>query len=192
VYNLRVADFHTYFVGCDEWGFSVWAHNATYGEQVGEAPSAMLKSIRRKFEMKGIADNPTWNELWQQSIDTLISRPNNVVKRFMEGKMKPTDTVEKVFDAVKGEFKAQAKAGGVKLPEEPIHHWNWNKEDFPHQVIEPENLFFTPDRLHNANNQGIGANGVHQTLQDAGLHPTVDPIPDRFVRPVSAVRWRLQ
>ena len=27
VYNFRVADFHTYFVGCDEWGFSVWAHN---------------------------------------------------------------------------------------------------------------------------------------------------------------------
>jgi YD repeat-containing protein len=28
VYNLRVADYHTYFVGSDEWGFSVWAHNA--------------------------------------------------------------------------------------------------------------------------------------------------------------------
>src|SRR5262249_23944282 len=28
VYNVRVADFHTYFVGCEEWGFSVWAHNA--------------------------------------------------------------------------------------------------------------------------------------------------------------------
>lgn len=28
VYNLRVADDHTYFVGCEEWGFSVWAHNA--------------------------------------------------------------------------------------------------------------------------------------------------------------------
>jgi hypothetical protein len=27
VYNLRVADFHTYFVGDDDWGFSVWAHN---------------------------------------------------------------------------------------------------------------------------------------------------------------------
>src|SRR6266404_1401581 len=27
VYNLRVAEFNTYFVGCDEWGFSVWAHN---------------------------------------------------------------------------------------------------------------------------------------------------------------------
>lgn len=31
VYNLRIADFHTYFVGCDEWGFSVWAHNADCG-----------------------------------------------------------------------------------------------------------------------------------------------------------------
>jgi len=27
VYNVRIADFHTYFVGCAEWGFSVWAHN---------------------------------------------------------------------------------------------------------------------------------------------------------------------
>ncbi|HEY2787642.1 MAG TPA: polymorphic toxin-type HINT domain-containing protein [Fimbriiglobus sp.] len=28
VYNLRIAEYHTYFVGADEWGFSVWAHNA--------------------------------------------------------------------------------------------------------------------------------------------------------------------
>jgi hypothetical protein len=27
VYNVRVAGHHTYFVGCLEWGFSVWAHN---------------------------------------------------------------------------------------------------------------------------------------------------------------------
>ncbi len=33
VYNLRVADFHTYFVGCDEWGFAVWAHNAYTAEE---------------------------------------------------------------------------------------------------------------------------------------------------------------
>jgi RHS repeat-associated protein len=28
VYNCRVADFHTYFVGGDEWAFALWAHNA--------------------------------------------------------------------------------------------------------------------------------------------------------------------
>src|SRR5262249_7866819 len=31
VYNLRVADHHTYFVGKDEWGFAVWAHNVYLG-----------------------------------------------------------------------------------------------------------------------------------------------------------------
>lgn len=29
VYNLRVADFHTYFVGCDDWGFAVWCITPT-------------------------------------------------------------------------------------------------------------------------------------------------------------------
>jgi hypothetical protein len=27
VYNMRVASWHTYFVGGDQWGFSLWAHN---------------------------------------------------------------------------------------------------------------------------------------------------------------------
>ena len=27
VYNVEVEEHHTYFVGCIEWGFSVWAHN---------------------------------------------------------------------------------------------------------------------------------------------------------------------
>jgi hypothetical protein len=31
VYNIRVAECHTYFVGTPEWQFSVWAHNA-YGD----------------------------------------------------------------------------------------------------------------------------------------------------------------
>jgi hypothetical protein len=38
VYNLRVADYHTYFVGCQQWGFAVWAHNAdcfVVGETLG-------------------------------------------------------------------------------------------------------------------------------------------------------------
>jgi hypothetical protein len=30
VYNLRVSDHHTYFVGSGDWGFSVWVHNAEY------------------------------------------------------------------------------------------------------------------------------------------------------------------
>jgi hypothetical protein len=28
VYNVRVKDYHTYFVGTEDWGFAVWAHNS--------------------------------------------------------------------------------------------------------------------------------------------------------------------
>ncbi|WP_162542163.1 SdrD B-like domain-containing protein [Gemmata obscuriglobus] len=40
VYNFRVADHHTYFVGCDEWGFSVWAHN------IGCTPEMVTEATR--------------------------------------------------------------------------------------------------------------------------------------------------
>jgi hypothetical protein len=32
VYNLRVADHHTYFVGGTIWGWDVWVHNANYSQ----------------------------------------------------------------------------------------------------------------------------------------------------------------
>jgi len=37
VYNGRVAEYHTYFVGDDEWGFSLWAHNS-YAPNSGVPP----------------------------------------------------------------------------------------------------------------------------------------------------------
>src|SRR5262249_53065075 len=36
-HNLRGADYHTYFVGCSEWGFSVWAHNLCGPEDIRRA-----------------------------------------------------------------------------------------------------------------------------------------------------------
>ena len=33
VYNCRVAEYHTYFVGSADWQWSVWAHNACNGPQ---------------------------------------------------------------------------------------------------------------------------------------------------------------
>jgi Holliday junction resolvase-like predicted endonuclease len=35
VYNLRVADHHTYFVGDESWGFAVWSHNRCGNSWVG-------------------------------------------------------------------------------------------------------------------------------------------------------------
>lgn len=44
VYNLRVAEHHTYFVGAPEWGFAVWAHNADCAILVKEGEKFILKS----------------------------------------------------------------------------------------------------------------------------------------------------
>ena len=41
VYNLRVADWHTYFVGGDDWGFAVWAHNACVKELAEKADEGL-------------------------------------------------------------------------------------------------------------------------------------------------------
>ena len=42
VYNMRIEEYHTYFVGSAKWGFSVWVHNACrltdLEENVGHTP----------------------------------------------------------------------------------------------------------------------------------------------------------
>jgi len=50
VYNLRVAEYHTYFVGCDEWGFSVWAHNADCSPQQVSAAVQEVLGKGKHFE----------------------------------------------------------------------------------------------------------------------------------------------
>jgi hypothetical protein len=57
VYNLQIAEYHTYFVGTSEWGFSVWAHNAYNVEQLGELGqrARQLKGLTKsKIDTVGI------------------------------------------------------------------------------------------------------------------------------------------
>jgi RHS repeat-associated protein len=73
VYNLRIADLHTYFVGCDEWGFSVWAHNAEYSVQAIRNSSGSVEAFEvynsqgkfvRRYRTQAEADSAaaTWNK----------------------------------------------------------------------------------------------------------------------------------
>jgi hypothetical protein len=47
VYNLRVADFHTYFVGRRAWGFSAWAHNAYLNLEQRQAVAEQYRQFRQ-------------------------------------------------------------------------------------------------------------------------------------------------
>jgi len=46
VYNLRVADDHTYFVGAEGWGFSGWAHNTCWYHGTDSTSAASILDSR--------------------------------------------------------------------------------------------------------------------------------------------------
>ena len=61
VYNLRVAEDHTYFVGGDDWGFSVWVHN-TYSvrravDGTFEVIDAAGTVVRPRLLKQGVAED---------------------------------------------------------------------------------------------------------------------------------------
>ncbi|MDO7135920.1 hypothetical protein [Algibacter lectus] len=46
----------------------------------------------------------------------------------------------KVWKNVRSRFTRQAKKNNVDLPDGQIHHWNYNKADFPELLTNPKNL----------------------------------------------------
>ena len=46
-YNLRVAEYHTYFVGDEGWGFAAWAHNMySQGDTINRTKNGVAESIK--------------------------------------------------------------------------------------------------------------------------------------------------
>jgi hypothetical protein len=68
VYNLEVAEAHTYFVGMKEWGFSVWAHNSEYAAGEGENVPKEEEKELPTFEVDWAdpAQRP-WAENWLEA-----------------------------------------------------------------------------------------------------------------------------
>jgi len=75
VYNLRVADHHTYFVGSESWGFAIWTHN-TYNNELFDADRPFHMIIRDNatsaISFMGRIDDPTQlnNDLNPVVVDT--------------------------------------------------------------------------------------------------------------------------
>jgi hypothetical protein len=72
VYNLEIEDDHTYFVGAEDWGFSVWAHNMC-------SPEELVKAYQK---------------LERQKADTTVFR-TSVIEEVFEatGPRRPGDTL---------------------------------------------------------------------------------------------------
>jgi hypothetical protein len=57
VYNLRVADWHSYFVGDEGWGFAVWAHN-NYAQEIGDpAEFHVISQLKKGIGPAGLNES---------------------------------------------------------------------------------------------------------------------------------------
>lgn len=83
VYNLRVAEHHTYFVGCKDWNFSIWAHNAY------KADAGVQKAFRNylteveKYSGSSISlaqRRRLWKELKAGNVKKLTSAENEIAR----------------------------------------------------------------------------------------------------------------
>jgi hypothetical protein len=92
VYNFRVADTHTYFVGAPEWGFAVWVHNARYrNDPHNNKPSQQ----RRLYEQETptLVTNPKHHQ------NSRSVQPNNVAHLFATSIVDPNTGVRYAKDA---------------------------------------------------------------------------------------------
>ncbi|VTS07764.1 YD repeat protein OS=Isosphaera pallida (strain ATCC 43644 / DSM 9630 / IS1B) GN=Isop_2419 PE=4 SV=1: PT-HINT [Tuwongella immobilis] len=67
VYNLRVSDYHTDAVGCDDWGVSVWAHNRYLVEGLPDGSFVIRDSMTKQL-LESVPGEPirfTRKEAWQ-------------------------------------------------------------------------------------------------------------------------------
>ena len=95
VYNFRVADYHTYFVGSGNWGWSVWAHNANRTCLVGSYDRAAARAgreLHHLLQQKAFI-NPTNNSAGPvvsvRGSTRILDSQHNVIHRVLEGFWEP-------------------------------------------------------------------------------------------------------
>jgi hypothetical protein len=120
VFNIRIAEDHTYFVGRESWGFSVWVHNAY--------------SIRR------VADG-TWEVLDDAGTVVRTGLTGNAADAIRKNADGLTEAMKRWPDAQAMDISKLANLGGAggrdffdpaKL--ERLGKWDWRKFDHPIEI----------------------------------------------------------
>ena len=76
VYNLRVADNHTYYVGSAAWGFDVWVHNTCAG--IHHFWPVSMGSLLRKGTLR-------LNAVKHTDLHKALNQHLNGIGKFVEG-----------------------------------------------------------------------------------------------------------
>lgn len=127
VYNCRVAEYHTYFVGDESWGWSVWAHNSYDPKQTpiwSSTPSRTSIENAYRHWTKHASEFPEFHNAKQY-----VEAARNFVTNPPAGtltKVRPNG--EKVFyNPATNTFAVQGADGAPKTmfrPKDGINYWH--------------------------------------------------------------------
>jgi hypothetical protein len=121
VFNLRVADYHTYFVGCKEWGFSVWAHNlCNLWNEFQAATSGQFKAGEAAKAYNG---STTWTSAGGLEYGSGSVHGSRIKHVLAHGVPDPSKLVHTVFSGSPRDIFATVDAAwgsrGVSVPGDP-------------------------------------------------------------------------
>jgi RHS repeat-associated protein len=178
VYNLRAADYHTYFVGTIAWGFSVWAHNAECVNPTGLRETAGVADNVAKVAVRKLR-GPNGE---QAAVDYLVSKgvdPAVAQEAVGVGMTEPTSqlpvsiTPEAPEGAIKGTlvYRHQAR-GGNAVPDVIIQDQISGQINGFNRIIQQEGLAGLKARIQDylAYPQAIDAAGRNYTRRLSRLH----------------------
>jgi RHS repeat-associated protein len=92
VYNLRIADYHTYFVGDSSWGFSVWAHNSYTALREEGLDKSQAKRANMLYKTQGEAAARAYLEGQGFSGSRLDNLANAAARQRTGAQRGPNDT----------------------------------------------------------------------------------------------------
>jgi YD repeat-containing protein len=109
-----------------------------------------------------IAENQETLKMWNDAMrGAANSRVRNGYVDYLDalgrGDVPDQKLLERAFSAVNSRFTKAARGAGIEVG--PVHHWNFGKQDFPSQIVDPRNLIITESReaheyIHRATSSG--------------------------------------
>jgi len=132
VYNFRVAGHHTYFVGNEEWGWALWAHNR-YSKEAGEG-------LRKRLDAAvegGVLDRASADRIYAQGdgpgVDTTLGDAWADTWRWGPG-----SEAHKVSGTPQAQLAAVDQVAQQRLPTNPDYNPGpWNQPG----VVEQNNCY---------------------------------------------------
>ncbi len=150
------------------------------------------------FDLHTIAESPREQRLFQQALKNKAAsrspRPNayqRYLQEIKEGKRPTYDQANEAWGVVQQEYFKLCRNAGINMDGVQVHHWNFNKGDFPLQATDPRNLVHTPDRQtswnsHQAVHEATSSTSdiwsgpvddTHQIPVDTNIFPLAPPKP---------------